>query len=76
MEYYERELSINEFILSGELGLGVNFDLKSRLNFSFTTVYRHSLTEFAEGASSKLKSIGLMFGITYNLRKKTLNSKP
>jgi hypothetical protein len=68
---YDRKLPINNFLLSGELGAGVNFNMDSGINFSITTVYRHSLTEFADGASSKLRSLGLMLGITYRIKKKS-----
>jgi hypothetical protein len=66
---YERRLPIHKFLLSGEFGLGLNYDVEKRSNFSMTAFYRQSLTAFADNASSKLRSVGVMIGITWKIKK-------
>ncbi len=60
----------NNYLLSGQMGLGANVDIGSHFNLSWTATYRQSFTNFMVDNDLRLESIGLRTALMYRFAKK------
>lgn len=61
----------NKFFLSGQIGMGTDLNLDQRMNLSFTTVYRNSLSaNFSNDPNFKLRSLGFVTELVYQIKHK------